>query len=211
LREMPIHGDSNGIYQLGRKDNPYVMNAADVEAFEIFRKGMKEYLTNLDFYEMPYRKKHSSLHDLDMRCNFAIHILLQGSNENRNPYILIERLIDCTIALESLYLTKNNRKKGEKLDSRVKSILNDCDIKYFYNMRNDIVHASFIDDKQYDYLKTNLWEYEDILRKSILAFYDINKKFPTKEESLRVLDEAQSSPELKRDIQSILKVLNLAR
>lgn len=209
LREMPFHGASDGI----GKDDPYVMNAGDVEAFEAFRKEMKDYLTNLDLFEMPYRKKHPMFDDIDMRCNFALHVLLKGSIENRNPYILIERLIDCTIALESLYLTKNIRRKGEKLDSRANNLLNgcDCDLQYFYNMRNDIVHASFIDGTQYDYLKANISRYENVLRKSILAFYDLNKNIPTKGEVLQVLDQAQSNSQTKREIQGILKILNLAR
>jgi hypothetical protein len=209
FREMPFHGDSDGI----GKDNLYIMNASDVEAFEAFRKEMKGYLTNLDFLEMPYRKKHSMFDDVDMRCNFALHILLKGSIENRNPYILIKRLLDCTIALESLYLTKNIRSKGEKLTSRVNNLLNDndCDIQYFYNMRNDIVHASFLDDTQYHYLKANISRYENVLRKSILAFYDLNKNIPTKEEVLTVLDQAQSNADTKRQIQDSLKILKLAR
>ena len=89
------------------------MNTGDAKTFEVFRKEMKDYLTYLDLFEMPYRKKHPMFDSVDMRCNFAVHILLKGSIENSNPYILIERLIDCTIAFESLYLTKNIRRKGE--------------------------------------------------------------------------------------------------
>ena len=73
------------------------------------------------------------------------------------------------------------------------------------------IFTVFIDDEQYNYLKANLYIYENILRKSILVFYDLNKKYQTKEGTLRTLDDAQASPDLKRDIQSILKVLNLAK
>jgi hypothetical protein len=209
FREMPFHGDSDGI----GKDNPYVMNADDVEAFESFRKEMKDYLSNVDLLEMPYRKKHPISDEVDMRCNFALHILLKGSIENRNPYILIERLLDCTIALESLYLTKNIKRKGEKLSLRANILLNDidCDLQYFYNMRNEIVHASFLDDTQYHYLEANISRYENVLRKSILAFFDLNKDIPTKEAVLKELDQAQSNADTKVKIQNSLKVLKLAR
>ncbi len=165
LREMPFHGDGGGI----RKDNQYIMNAGDVKAFEVFRQEMKDYLINLDLFDMPYRKKIPLFDQIDIRCNFALHILLKGSIENRNPYILIERLIDCTIALESLYLTKNIKRKGEKLSLRANSVLGecDCDLQYFYNIRNDIVPSlHLIDGTQYDYLKANISRYENILRRS---------------------------------------------
>ena len=102
------------------------MNNADIGAFAIFRKEMKEYLTNPYFHEMPYKMKPFILNDTDMRCNFAVHILLGGGIGSHSQYILIDRLIDCTIALEALYLTKDNKRKGQKLALIVTSILNDC-------------------------------------------------------------------------------------
>ena len=87
----------------------------------------------------------------------------------------------------------------------------DCDIEFFYNMRTDVVHASFIDSAQHNYLEANISKYENILRKSILAFYYLNNRFKTKEETLNELDQSQSDPQTRRNIQESLKVLNFAR
>lgn len=217
--EMRFHGENYGL-GYGLKGNPYFFKKEDIEAFKLFRKEMEKYLEYINFLDIPYRKKPRILNDIDMRCFFAIHILLKGSVENNNPFIIFDKLIDYTIGLESLYLLKNDRRKAKKLSSRIAALLSKdeseedqlCNhIKHFYEIRNDIVHGSLVDKEGDDFLGVNIYNYEDILRKSVLAFLDLNLKYPTKEGVINILDQTISSPDFRQQIQESLNIFKLAR
>jgi hypothetical protein len=86
--------------------------------------------------------------------------------------IIFDKLVDYTIALESLCLLKTDRQKGTPLSERVATLLGrDAKeetelysiVKTLYDSRNDIVHGSFIDDAGDDFLCENIYKYEDIL------------------------------------------------
>jgi hypothetical protein len=214
--EMEFHGEN---YGYGWEKNSYFFKKEDIEAFNIFRKELTGYLEYIDFPIMPYLKMPKLFDSIDTRCFLAIHMLLKGSAENYNPFLIIDRLIDCTIALESLYLLRGDDKR-DKLSSRIAALLSEDkseekqirhDIKKFYDIRSDIVHGSLIDRKKIKFLDANIYNYEDILRKSILAFLDLNSKNPSKKGVLKTLDEAMLDSDLKKEIQESLKILKLAR
>jgi len=213
--EEEFHGDSHGY---GAEANPYSFNQTNIEAFNIFSKESKGYLKYIDFPGGPYFKKPEIFKDIDNRCSLAIHIFLKGCAERWSPFVKIDRLLDYTIALESLYLLRDDEKK-EKLSSRIAILLSKDkseerqirqDIKRFYNIRSDIVHGSLVDREDVKFLDANIYNYEDILRKSILAFLDLNSKSQSKKVVLKTLDEATSNTKLKQQIQESLKILKLA-
>jgi len=216
-REMRFHGENYGL-GYGLKGDSYFFKKEDIEPFNIFRKKMEEYLKYINFPDMPYRKKHKIMSDIDTRCFLAIHLLLKGSVENNNPFSIIDKLIDYTIGLESLYLLRGEDKR-QNLSLRIKALLSKdksqekqiCrDIKKFYDIRSDIVHGSLMDEKGDAFFCTNIYNYGDYLRKSILAFLDLNLKNPCKEVVLKSLDEAILNSALRKKIQKSLKMLKLA-
>jgi len=216
-RSMRLHGENYG-GGFGLKGNPYVFNESDVKGFSAFFTELDSYKIKESFGVIPYQKPPDILKSIDLRHQFAIHALLKGSSQHSNPFIIFDKLVDYTIALESLYLLKTDRQKGTPLSSRVATLLGKdaADekqlanvVKRFYDLRNDIVHASFIDDIGIDFLCDNICLYEDILRRSILAFLDLNKRAPTKEEVIKILDEAGKRPALRKDIQNKSKLLSM--
>jgi hypothetical protein len=139
--------------------------------------------------------------------------------EHSNLFVIFDKLLDYTIAFESLYLLQSDKKKGAPLSKRVATLLgkdaadeqNLADmVGRFYRLRNDLVHASFIDSAGDEFLSENIHKYEDILRRSILAFLDLNKRAPTKEEIIRILDDAATKPSLRTDVHQKSKLLNMA-
>jgi hypothetical protein len=120
-REMPLHGDNHGA-GYGLKGNPHILNKDDIEVFNAFRKELKEYLKDFDFVSMPYRKNESIKH-LDLRCVFAMHLLLKGSVVSNNPFLIMDKLVDYTMGLESLYLDRRDDKIRSTLSSRITAIL----------------------------------------------------------------------------------------
>jgi hypothetical protein len=118
-----------------------------------------------------------------------------------------------------LYLLKNDKNKGTPLSERAATLLGrDAAkerkitnlVKRFYNLRNDIIHASFIDDVGSQFLGDNIYKYEDILRKSILAFLDLNKRAPTKKQIIKILNDARTNPMLSKDIHDHSQLLKMA-
>ena len=214
--EKELHGES---YGRGWDENLYCLKKEDIKIFETFRKEIKKYLEYIDFFGGPYFKKPEAFKDIDNRCSLAMHILLKGGWERWSPFINIDRLIDCTIALESLYLLRNDDKR-DRLSARIAVILGKdkneeeqirSDIKKFYDIRSDIVHGSSIDGKDIKFLDTNIYSYEDILRRSILAFLDLNLRNTSKEVVLRTLDETIANSDRRQEIQESLKLLKLAK
>jgi len=195
-----------------------VFNVSDIKIFSDFFTELGAYLKNGDFGVIPYHKPPEMLKSIDFRHHFAVHALLKGSSEHSNPFIIFDKLIDYTIAFESLYLLKRDKQKGTPLSARVATLLGKdatderqlaAAVKQFYDLRNDLVHASFIDDRGSDFLCENIYKYEDVLRRSILAFLDLNKRASTKEEIIKTLDEAAKQPSLRKDIQDKAKLLNM--
>jgi|GEM_PF-6818109 hypothetical protein len=218
-REMRFHGDS---YALGcwllKDAEPYFLEKKDIEPFNTFRKEIGQYLKYIDISDSPYRK-YKTMSDIDTRCILAIHILLKGSMEHHNPFLIIDTLIDYTIALESLYLLRGEDKR-QNLSSRIAALLGKDEreqeqishiIKKLYDIRSDIVHGSLMDREGDEFLRANIYEYGDYLRKSILAFLDLNLRDPSKKVVLGVIDKAILDTDLRREIQGSLKVLRLAR
>ena len=218
-RSMQLHGENYG-RGFGLDGNPYVFNQSDVNNFSLFFKELDAYPIKENYSVVPYHKPPEILTHIDFRHYFAIHALLKGSSEHSNPFIIFDKLIDYTIALESLYLLKDDRNKGTPLSERAATLLGrDATeeleltkiVKTFYNLRNDIVHASFIDNVGSDFLSDNIYKYEDILRWSILAFLDLNKRTATKKEIVKILDIAKKDHVLRKDIHGQLKLLKLTR
>jgi hypothetical protein len=216
-RSMRLHGENYG-WGYGLKENPYVLNKSDVENFFAFFKELDSYQIKETFGIIPYRKPPDLLKTIDLRHRFAIHALLKGSMEHSNPFVIFDKLLDFTIAFESLYLLKNDKQKRTPLSKRVATLLgkdaadgqNLADmVGQFYRLRNDLVHASFIDSDGDKFLSENIHKYEEILRRSILAFLDLNRRAPTKEKIIRILDDAATQPALKKDIQQKSKLLNM--
>jgi hypothetical protein len=153
-----------------------------------------------------------------MRCLFALHIYLKGTVENNDPYILFDKVIDYTMGLESLYLLKEEWHRERKLSRRIAYLLgkdeNEEDrlsklVTKFHEIRNDIVHASLVSWEDAQFLSENIYVYEDILRRSILAFLDLNLKIPTKEEALIKIDTSKSEPEVRKEIHESLQLLEM--
>ncbi len=232
-REMQFHGENYGL-GYGLKGDFFFFKKEDIEPFNIFRKEMSGYLKYINFLDMPYLKKPKILKDIDTRCFLAIHLLLKGSLENNNPFSIIDRLIDYTTGLESLYLHGEENKRNN-LSSRIATLLSkdECDekqlrkfIKKFYDIRSDIIHGSLIDEKGDEFLSEHIYEYGDYLRKSILAFLDLNFKNPSKKAVLKMIDETipkqrwlifynyfsntLARTAKRKDIQNSLKILKLA-
>jgi hypothetical protein len=72
-----------------------------------------------------------------------------------------------------------------------------------------MVHGSLIDDQGDEFLRANIYIYEDILRRSIVAFLDLNRRSPVKKEVIGLLDKASTQPALKKELQESLKLLKL--
>lgn len=216
--ETELHGENYAL-GYGLKGNPYIFEKDDSEAFNIFRNELEKYLEHITLLDMPYRKKPKIFDDVDMRCFLAIHIFLKGSLENSNPFSIIDRLIDYTTALESMYLLRNEDKR-KNLSLRMGSILGQdkceekqiCrDIKKFYDLRSDIVHGSLMDEKGDRFLRENIYKYEDYLRRSILALFDLNLRNKSKKSVLGIVDKAGLDQDFKKDLQTSLTLLKLAR
>jgi hypothetical protein len=84
-------------------------------------------------------------------------------------------------------------------------------VKQFYKVRNAIVHGSLLDEAQDSFMRKNIWSYQDILRKSILAFLDLNQKSPTKKAAVSQIRKAATDPILRRTIRESLVLLNLVK
>jgi hypothetical protein len=196
--EKQLHGEIFGL-GFGFTKNFYTFNESEVSKFEKFKTMMEErYLKPLNFLvDAPFLKPPKILKDIDTRCLLPIHLFLKVS-PSPNPHLaIIEKLLDYTIGFESLYLKSGEHKKGENLAKRVAFLLSEKEeekdkifslIKKFYEIRSDIVHASPVSSKDYKYLFKNIYEYGELLRKSILAFLDLNFKYSSKEEIIELLD-----------------------
>lgn len=224
--EALLHGENYGL-GYGLKGNPYILNNDDIEAFDFFRTIIEKYISFTRLYDIPYLKSPipylkspKMLNNIDFRSSLALHLYLKRSVENNNNFIIFDKLIDYTIALESLYLERRDEEKRGNLSRRIAILL--CkdesekdkisrDIKEFYDIRSDLVHASLIDSKGDKFLRQNIYNYENILRKSILAFLDLNLLYKTKREVLDYLDQAASNPDLMKKIHDSLEILKLAR
>ncbi|HYA89123.1 MAG TPA: hypothetical protein VEI57_18955 [Nitrospirota bacterium] len=123
------------------------------------------------------------------------------------------------MGLESLYLLKEEWHRRRRLSRRVSYLLakdeneeNElCElVMRFHEIRNDIVHASLVNREDAEFLSENIYVYEDILRKSILGFLDLNLKIQTKEELLNKIDVSKSEPEVRKEIHESLKLLEMA-
>lgn len=221
-RDMALHGEENyGVgYGLEMGGHLYEFSAADVQPFLVFKAALEPYLQFLNFGCIPYRKPPQLLQTIDMRCLFATHLFLDTSGQRDNYFLLFDWLLAYTNGLESLYLLKSDKDKSERLAARVAVVLGQddmdenrlCDIvTQFYKVRNAIVHGSLLDDAQDNFVQQNIWSYQDILRKSILAFLDLNRKSPSKKAVIRQLREAVSNPNLRRTIRESLGLLRLAK
>jgi hypothetical protein len=219
MHEIPLHGDSYGL-QIDNKSNLYILGKEDIEPFNTFRKEINKYLNFINLYTNPFTKQPEMLNRIDMRCLLAIHLLLKNSVENHNPYAIIDCLIDYTIALESLFLSENERSKKEKLSSRIATLLSKDkkeeeliheEIKKLYTIRGDIVHGSQMTDEGEKFLKDNIFKYGDYLRKSILAFLDLNKRNRSKKEIIKIIDNTIKCNDEQIKLQDSLNLLKLAR
>jgi hypothetical protein len=221
-REMTLHGEENyGVgYGLKMGEHIYEFNKADIQPFQAFKAAFAPYLGFLDFSCIPYKKPPNILQTVDMRCLFATHLFLDTSRQRDNHFLLFDWLLAYTNGLESLYLLKSDENKSDNLGARVAVVLgqNEEDenrlhniVKQFYKVRNAIVHGSLLDDAQDNFVRQNIWSYQDILRKSILAFLDLNRKSPSKKAVIRQLREAVSNPNLRRTFRESLGLLRLAK
>jgi len=212
-------GESYGLY--GFDSKKFIFNKSDIEPFINFKNEINTYLKFMNFSLSPYQKKPKILADIDTRCLLAIHIFLKESRENYDPFTIYDRLIGYTIGLESLFLLRRDEddKKRKDLSSRIAVLLSKNeteetqlirDIKKYYDIRSDIVHASFLDNKDDNFLRAKIYDYEDILRKSILAFLDLNLNNASKEEVLNLLDKAILDNNYRQEMQKSLKILNMA-
>ncbi|MGD0280307.1 MAG: hypothetical protein ABSC11_13525 [Smithella sp.] len=221
--EMKFHGESYGLGSwIGGKDELYIFNESDVKIFNIFKEEIEPYLKYINFIgAMPYCKKYEMFNDIDTRCFLAIHILLKESIEHHNPYPVIDALINYSLALESLFILQSGNIK-RNLSARIATILGNNDteekqisnfVKKFYQIRSDIVHGSLIDRNDYNFLCTNIYNYRDYLRRSILAFLDLNMQKNSKKEVLKMIDESLSPRQFinKNEIRDSLKILKLTQ
>jgi hypothetical protein len=145
---------------------------------------------------------------------------IQELNDEDNYFLLFDWVLAYTNGLESLYLLKSDQKKSEILANRVAIVLGKDDkdenhlrdiVKQFYKVGNAIVHGSLLDEAQDSLMRKNIWSYQDILRKSILAFLDLNQKSPTKKAAVSQIRKAATDPILRRTIRESLVLLNLAK
>lgn len=219
---MALHGEENyGIgYGLNAAKHSYELNEDDIQAFQIFRNALSTYLKFLNFGCIPFRKPPEFLETVDMRCLFATHLFLDITERQDSHFLLFDWLLAYTNGLESLYLLQSDRKKAENLAARIAVVLGQSEkdenylrdiVTQFYKIRNDIVHGSLLDKAQDDFLQENIWSYQNILRKSILAFLDLNQKISSKEEVIRRLREAISDTKLREAIRKSLSLLKLAK
>ncbi len=220
-RDMALHGEENyGVgYGLKMGEHLYEFNEADIQAFQVFKVALGPYLRFLNFGCIPYRKPPQFLQTIDMRCLFATHLFLDTSGQRDNYFLLFDWLLAYTNGLESLYLLKSDKDKSEKLAARVAVVLGQDDedknrlreiIKTFYKVRNAIVHGSLLDDTQDNFVQQNIWSYQDVLRKSILAFLDLNQKNASKKAVIGQLQQAISSPSICKTIRESLSLIKLA-
>lgn len=221
-RDMALHGEDNyGMgYGLKMGEHLYELNEVDIQPFQTFRAALAPYLDFLRFDCIPYRIPPTFLQTVDMRCLFATHLLLDTSGQRDNHFLLFDWLLAYTNGLESLYLLQSDRGKAENLAARVTVVLGQDEedenrlraiVTQFYSARNAIVHGSLLDDAQDNFVRQNIWNYQDILRKSILAFLDLNRKSSSKEAVIRQLREAVLNPSVRRTIRQSLDLLKLAK
>lgn len=221
-RDMALHGEENyGVgYGLEMGKHLYEFNESDIQPFQDFRAALAPYLRFLNFCCIPYRKPPESLQTVDMRCLFATHLFLDASGQRDNYFLLFDWVLAYTNGLESLYLIQSDQRKADNLAARVAVVLGQDEkdedrlrgiVTQFYKIRNAIVHGSLLDDAQDEFLQQNIWSYQDILRKSILAFLDLNQKNSSKEAVVRQLKQAVSSQSLRRTIRESLALLKLAK
>jgi hypothetical protein len=216
-RSMRLHGENYGDGFIN--GNPYVLNKDEADNFHKFFVALESYPIKSSLGVRPYRKPPDILQHIDFRHHFAIHAILKQASEHNNPNLIFDKLVDYTIALESLFLLKSDRDKGTPLSIRAATLLGHDSateqqitelVKRYYNLRNDIIHASFIDDDGDDFLNANIQKYEDILRRSILAFLDLNKRAATKKAVIKILNDAAGNAQLKATIRGGLGLLGLA-
>ena len=221
-RDVALHGEDNyGIgYGQGMGEHLYEFNKADIQRFQIFKGALVPHLDFLRSGYIPYLKPPQLLQTVDMRCLFATHLFLDTSGQRDNYFLLFDWLLAYTNGLESLYLLKSDENKSDNLGARVAVVLGQDEedgnqlrkiVKQFYKIRNSIVHGSLFDDAQDDFARENIWSYQDILRKSILTFLDLNQRSSSKKVIIRQLQEAMSNPSLRRTIRESLVLLNLAK
>jgi hypothetical protein len=219
--ERQLHGEIFGL-GFGFTQNFYILSRSEIDTFEKFFKTMIEekYLKPLNFLiDSPFLKPPNILKDIDTRCFLPIHLFLKYSL-NLNPHsAIIEKLLDYTIGFESLYLKGDEHKKGKNLAKRVAFLLSENEeekdaifslVKKFYEIRNYIVHASLLSSEDYDYLFKNIYEYSELLRRSILAFLDLNFRYSSKEEIVKLLD-VDSLNINDKSIKNDLTLLQLAK
>jgi hypothetical protein len=219
---MALHGEENyGVgYGLGMGGHLYEFSAADIQPFQVFKVALAPYLRFLSFGCIPYRKPPKFLQTVDMRCLFATHLFLDRSEQRDNYFLLFDWVLAYTNGLESLYLLESDRRKADNLAARVAVVLGQDEededrlrgiVTRFYKVRNAIVHGSLLDDAQDEFVQQNIWSYRDILRKSILAFLDLNRRGSSKKVVIRQLQEAVSNPSLRRTLRESLGLLKLAK
>lgn len=214
--ERQLHGEIFGL-GFGFTQNFYILNKSEINTFENFKTMMEErYLKPLNFLvDSPFIKPPKMLKKyIDTRCFLPIFLFSKIST-NLNPHLaIIEKLLDYTIGFEALYLKMKEKGKQRKLANRVSFLLSKNEkekskikslIERFYKIRNDIVHASLVSSEDYEYLFKNIYEYSELLRKSILTFLDLNFKYSSKEEIVKLLDSEDKS------IKTNLTLLQLAK
>ena len=214
--ERQLHGEIFGL-GFGFTQNFYILNKSEINTFEKFKTMMEEkYLKPLNFLvDNPFIEPPEMLKkNIDTRCFLPIFLFSKISTNLKPHLAIIEKLLDYTIGFESLYLKKKESNKKENLAKRTSFLLSENDRKRneiynlickFYEIRNDIVHASLVSSKDYEYLFKNIYEYGELLRKSILASLDLNFKYSSKEEIVKLLDSEHKS------IKTNLILLKLAK
>ena len=214
--EEQLHGEIFGLGS-GFTQNFYIFNKSELSTFEKFKTMMEEkYPKPLNFLiDSPFIKPPEMLKKyIDTRCFLPIFLFSKIST-NLNPHLaIIEKLLDYTIGFEFLYLKKKESNKKENLAKRTSFLLSENKeekdtifslIQKFYEIRNDIVHASLVSSGDYEYLFKNIYEYSELLRRSILAFLDLNFRYSSKEEILKLLSNED------KNIKAALTLLQLAK
>ena len=160
---------------------------------------MRTDLKYIEFSDVPYRE-YEALKGIDLRCMFAIHMLLKESVENNNPFVIFDKVIDYTMGLESLYLLREEDGKAQKLCSRASTLLSKDNserarlckiIRRFYGIRSGVVHGSLVRNNDMAFVSENIYNYEEILRQSIVAFFGLNRKQATKKAVLYLIDKSK--------------------
>lgn len=205
--EKLLYGEYYGV-SFHFNEDLYILNKEEIDAFIKFKKEIKPYLKRIDFIDPPFLRPSSILKEFNksgISCSLAIYLFLRPAWN----FPLIDKLLDYTIGLESLFLSRNDRNKRELLGERISRFLGKykkeraqiCEVvKNLYRIRNFIVHGSGLKGEDFDLLRTHVTEYGDYLRKAILAFLELYSG----KEILKKLDKNLR-------IWKPLKILKLAR